>query len=36
MPDGCVLLAAEAAQTEPVLRFDDRLARARQRRLRVV
>ena len=37
VPDCCVLLAAEDAQAEAVLTFDDRLARAaEQRRLRVV
>ena len=37
MPDCCVLLAAEDAEAEAVLTFDDRLARAAdQRRLRVV
>jgi predicted nucleic acid-binding protein len=32
MPDCCVLLAAEDAQAEAVLTFDDRLARAAERR----
>jgi predicted nucleic acid-binding protein len=37
MPDCCVLLAAEDARAEAVLTFDDRLARAAERRrLRVV
>jgi predicted nucleic acid-binding protein len=37
MPDCCVLLAAEDAEAEAVLTFDDRLARAAERRrLRVV
>jgi toxin FitB len=32
MPDCCVLLAAEDAQAEAVLTFDDRLSRAAERR----
>jgi predicted nucleic acid-binding protein len=37
MPDCCMLLAAEDAQADAVLTFDDRLARvAEQRRLRVI
>ena len=37
MPDCCVLLAAEDGQAETILTFDDRLARAAERRqLRVV
>ena len=32
MPDCCVLLAAEDAQAEAVLTFDDRLARAAEQR----
>ena len=37
MPDCCVLLAAEDGQAEAVMTFDDRLARAAERRqLRVV
>jgi predicted nucleic acid-binding protein len=32
MPDCCVLLAAEDGQAEAVLTFDDRLARAAERR----
>jgi predicted nucleic acid-binding protein len=37
MPDCCVLLAAEDGQAEAVLTFDDRLARAAERRqVRVV
>jgi len=37
MPDCCVLLATEDARAEAVLTFDDRLARAAERRrLRVV
>jgi predicted nucleic acid-binding protein len=32
MPDCCVLLAAEDAQAESVLTFDDRLVRAAERR----
>ena len=37
MPDCCLLLAAEDAQAQAVLTFDDRLARAAERRrLRVV
>jgi predicted nucleic acid-binding protein len=37
MPDCCVLLAANDAQAEAILTFDDRLARAaEQRRIRVI
>ena len=36
LPDCCVLLAADDAQAQAVLTFDDRLARAAERRLRAV
>jgi predicted nucleic acid-binding protein len=37
MPDCCVLLAANDAQAEAIVTFDDRLARAaEQRRIRVI